>query len=382
MKFKKIAAIAAAGAASLSLSGCLILPGDFTSEMTVMRSGEFSFSYKGEIQLLGLATLLGNDLESEADTAEFEATCWTSPEDGQDETEKEAEEKKEKKLSAARAKGAKNAAALGRIRTRGTGTAASSSAEEDYDLLNQDKEKKEAREAEGSATDAAEEGAEAAAEAAVEAAVEAVEEDFEIEERECTADETAEQKKEWDTRRDRKSKVKEEQQKMFSMLLGGIDPKDPKTIARFTKEVERLAAWHKVKHLGDGKFTVDYSTKGMLADDFAFPIIPRYAIGEPMIHITRWDNGRLRIEAPSFHNDPDFSMMAMFGAGSMLGMGRSSKAPEPLEINGTFTLTTDARILANNTEEGPADTEGGLQLLTWEIGPKTFGPPMALLRFN
>jgi hypothetical protein len=37
--------------------------------------------------------------------------------------------------------------------------------------------------------------------------------------------------------------------------------------------------------------------------------------------------------------------------------------------------------MANNTEEGPSD-EGGMQVLRWEIGPKTFGPPMALLKLN
>ena len=91
---------------------------------------------------------------------------------------------------------------------------------------------------------------------------------------------------------------------LATMMLGGIDPKDPKTITRFTKEVERLAAWHKVEHIGNGVFMIDYSTNGRLADDFAFPVIPRYALGEPMIHITRWDNGRVRVEAPAFKTDP------------------------------------------------------------------------------
>ena len=165
------------------------------------------------------------------------------------------------------------------------------------------------------------------------------------------------------------------------MMLGGIDPKDPKTIERFTKEVERLAAWHKVDHLGNGVFMVDYSTKGRLADDFAFPVIPRYAIGEPMIHVTRWDNGRLRIEAPAFKTDPQMSMMSMLGAGSMMGLmaGDSKKPPEPLAIKGSFTLTTDAPVMANNTENGPEQT-GAMQVLRWDIGPANYGAPMALLK--
>ena len=37
------------------------LPGEFASDMTVRRNGDFSFSYKGQIQLVGLANLLNND---------------------------------------------------------------------------------------------------------------------------------------------------------------------------------------------------------------------------------------------------------------------------------------------------------------------------------
>ena len=48
----KWGAVALACAASFLLTGCLILPGEFMSDMTVRRSGDFSFSYKGEIQLV------------------------------------------------------------------------------------------------------------------------------------------------------------------------------------------------------------------------------------------------------------------------------------------------------------------------------------------
>jgi hypothetical protein len=170
---------------------------------------------------------------------------------------------------------------------------------------------------------------------------------------------------------------------MFAALLGGVDPEDPKTIDKFTKEVERLAAWNKVKHLGNGVFEVDYKTKGRLADDYAFPVIPRYALGNPMVHVTRWDNNRVRIEAPTFHNDSELSAMALMGGGSFLpGMpGAGKKKFDPVEIKGTFTIKTDAPILANNTEEG-ATEEAGMQVLRWVIGSKTYGPPMALIKLS
>jgi hypothetical protein len=63
----------------------------------------------------------------------------------------------------------------------------------------------------------------------------------------------------------------------------------------------------------------------------------------------------------------------------MPGMGMKNKDVEPLAVKGSFVIKTDANILANNSEEGPADVSG-LQVMTWEIGPRTFGPPMALLK--
>ncbi len=377
MKLKRFAAIGLAIVAPMSLSGCLLLPGEFVSDMTILKSGEFSFSYKGEIQLVGLANLLKNELEGEEIGAtEFDAICYGEAPEAKSKEEAAKDKKKEKAKEKALSESYAVEAALGTITGQQGSTAASRTAQEDFSL-NQDGEE----DAEG-ATDAAADAAEAAGEAAAAAVEAAAEGDFEdeFEERDCTETEIAEQKKDWDEQQVRRKKEKEQAKKMFAALLGGVDPDDPKTIERFTKEVERLAAWNKVEHMGNGVFKIDYSTKGRLADDFAFPVIPRYALGNPMIHVSRWDNGRARIEAPTFHNDPDMSMTALLGAGGMMpGMGMKGKNVEPLAVKGTFTIRTDTTILANNSEEGPSDA-GGLQVLTWDIGARTFGPPMALLK--
>lgn len=374
MQWKKYAALGLAVVAPMSLSGCLLLPGEFNSEMTILKNGEFSFSYKGEIQLVGLANLLNNELEGTENEVEFQASCYGEAPEEKSKAEEAKDKKKEKAKEKAKADKAATDAALATITGQQGGTAASRTSEEDYTLAQDSGEEE--------ATEDADAGDAAAA--AVEAAAAAVEEmeDEDFEERDCTEAEIAEQKKEWDEQQARKKKEKEQAKKMFAMLLGGVDPEDPKTIERFTKEVERLAAWNKVEHMGNGVFKIDYSTKGRLADDFAFPVIPRYALGNPMIHISRWDNGRVRIEAPTFHNDPDMSMLALMGAGGMMpgmGMGGKTKNVEPLAVKGSFIIRTDATIMANNTEEGPVEA-GGLQVLTWEIGPRTFGPPMALLK--
>ena len=379
MKLKRFAALGLAIVAPMSLTGCLLLPGEFVSEMTILKSGEFSFFYKGEIQLVGLSNLLKNELEGEGlESTEFEATCYGTAPDAATIEEAANEKKKEAAKLKAQSDSFATQAALGTITGQQGSTAASRTSQEDY-TLNQDADVEEAS-AEEAAEDTAD-AATAAVEAASEAAAEAdAELEDEFEERDCTETEIAEQKKDWDDQQVRRKKEKEQAKKMFAALLGGVDPDDPKTIERFTKEVERLAAWNKVEHIGNGVFKIDYSTKGRLADDFAFPVIPRYALGNPMIHISRWDNGRVRIEAPSFHNDPDMSMAALMGAGGMMpGMGMKGKDVDPLEVKGTFTIRTDTNILANNSEEGPSDV-GGLQVLTWDIGARTFGPPMALLK--
>lgn len=357
MQYRKFAALGLAIIAPMGLSGCLLLPGQFDSELNVMADGQFGFTYKGQIQLVGLANLINDTLDAEGTATEFAATCYGPlPYEG----EKAKNERKVRAKQKAEADAATAAAGIAEIASDETGTAASKSAQSDSGMADDN---------------------DSMSEDAAIATVEAASEDFE--ERDCTPAEVEQQKKDWEEQQAKNKKEKQAAKKMFAAMLGGIDPSDPKTIERFTKEVERLAAWNKVEHQGNGVFLIDYATKGRLADDFAFPVIPRYALGNPMVHITRWDNGRVRIEAPTFHNDSDVSIMSLMGAGGGMipGMGGSNSKFEPVEVKGSFTIRTNARILANNTDEGPVE-EGGLQVLRWNIGAKTYGPPMALLKLN
>ncbi len=373
IKFK----LAFVAVASITLNSCLLVPGEFKSDLTIKKSGDFAFSYKGQIQLVGLATLLNNELagaDAAGATAEFSAVCY---EDGSGNDKKATEKGKKEAAKAAKQLADQQSVntAVSAMRSETISTAASSVAVEDYELRQASLE----GENKGDEANSVDAAADAVAAAAA-AAGDAVAAGAAMEERDCTTSEIAEQQADWDEQQAENTKRNDEQKKMMSTLLGGIDPNDPKTIARFTKEVERMAAWNKVEHLGNGLFMIDYATTGRLADNFAFPVIPRYALGEPMIHITRWDNGRVRIEAPSFHNDADTSLAALMGASGIMGMaGGGKKTAEPIAVKGTFTITTDAAILANNTEEGPTEA-GAMQVLSWDIGPRTYGPPMALLK--
>ena len=356
---KSWAKMAFAAVACVSLSGCLILPGEFVSTMTVRQNGDFNFTYKGQIQLVGLANLLSNDFLGSQTKAEFKAVCWN------DAIEPAADNGDTLNMDVER----NDVAALDDdIFTVSPATtwAVQALAFQDTPVV---------------ADDAVETiGSTPTEPADPDTSVNS----WDSNERECTAAEIKQQKADWDVERAEKKKRDEQGRKMAEMMLGGIDPANPDTIKRFTREVERMAAWKKVEHLGNGVFMVDYNTSGKLADDYAFPVIPRYSLGEPMIHITRWDNGRLRVEAPAFRTDPELSLNSLIGMGSMasgfLGKGGTDKMPaEPIAIKGTFTLTTDARILANNSEDGPEEVNG-LQTLRWDVGPALYGAPMALLK--
>ncbi|WP_373488421.1 hypothetical protein [Blastomonas sp.] len=68
-------------AASLLLSACLLSPGKFTADMTVLRDGGFTFSYKGDIFMLGLSQLvaMGAALDDNSETEFVPDPCYGDP---------------------------------------------------------------------------------------------------------------------------------------------------------------------------------------------------------------------------------------------------------------------------------------------------------------
>lgn len=60
--------------APLFLTGCLLSPGKFASELTMMKSGDFSYTYKGEIQMLALGKLA--EMGANAEEAFEEQPCY------------------------------------------------------------------------------------------------------------------------------------------------------------------------------------------------------------------------------------------------------------------------------------------------------------------
>jgi hypothetical protein len=196
--------------------------------------------------------------------------------------------------------------------------------------------------------------------------------------RDCKPAEVKKQKAEWDAgkaERVAEQVRKKAESENILKLYGGMNFNDPEMVARFTREVEKLAGFRKIEHLGDGVFMVDYSTSGRLADGFAFPIFPGVSVGAPMLYVTRLDDGNLSVVAPAFRVVPDDEKSSAGEDRNEAGQQEKKAIP----TKGSFTLTTDAPILMSNSKNG-AVTVGTLKTLRWDIGPGPSEAPKALLK--
>lgn len=208
--------------------------------------------------------------------------------------------------------------------------------------------------------------------------------------RECSREELAEQKSEWEAERTRSAERRRREADSMKSMLGGIDPSNPKAAEELAARLRRQAGWRRVDYKGDGTFDVDFVLSGQMDRDFSFPTIERFPTANAFVTVSRRSDGTLRIDAPGFApmtaGEPFRGMMGGLAAmgsskdagGSGSSAGQVPGMPMP---DGTFTLTTDAAIMANNTDEGPqADPRG--QKLTWAISTRTTAAPMALLRLS
>ncbi|MBK6800953.1 hypothetical protein [Novosphingobium sp.] len=283
--FPRFAVAGIAAALSLLLTACLISPGKFTSALDLRKDGRFSYSYQGEIYMLGLGKLA--EMGAKADAAkEWEATPCTK-EDSMDE-------------------------------------------------------------------------------------------------RPCTKDELAQQKSDWEAERAAKAEKDKRDAEMAKAMMGGIDPSDPRAAEEFATRLRRQAGWKSVVYKGDGMYIVDFAITGRIDHDFAFPTIERFPMANPFVMVNRRADGSVRVDAPGF--GPASNGGGMNGLAQLAAMGAMSDkageggdAPKLPVLEGTFTLTTDGQILANNTDEGPVtDTTGSR--LEWKVTPRTAAAPTALIK--
>lgn len=203
----------------------------------------------------------------------------------------------------------------------------------------------------------------------------------EYKERPCTAEEIAQQKKDWEeSRKDQAERDKKDLEEMKA-ALGGMDPTDPKSIEEFAARLRRQAGWKAVTYKGNGMFDVDFAIAGRLDHDFIFPIIEKFPTTNTFVQVLRRSDGTVRVDAPGFFNGASGNPMAQaFGMGMMDKMG-GKDMPKAPQIEGTFTLTTNGQVLANNTDEGPRPAPGGQQL-TWTVNVRATAAPTALVKLR
>lgn len=205
--------------------------------------------------------------------------------------------------------------------------------------------------------------------------------DAEMAVRECTARELAEQKSVWEeTRKSAADRRKREADQMKTMF-GGLDLSDPRAAGELTQRLRKQAGWRRVDYRGDGLFDVDFRLTGRLDHDFQFPTIERFPNLGGFLTIAVRNDRTLRVDAPGFGaamgGEPFGAMMGMAALRSS-GDGAGKPAGMP-EIDGTFTITTDGDILANNTDDAPQPDAAGKRL-NWTVNGRTTAAPMAIVR--
>lgn len=148
------------------------------------------------------------------------------------------------------------------------------------------------------------------------------------------------------------------------------DEKNRAIAAALSKEV----GYRKVAYLGDGKFSVDYAISGTLDRAFLWPYNLDAEIVFPFVVLEVRANNTVRIKAPAFAKENDATK-------NMAGLGGSGPPKQASQLDGTFTLDTDAEIVSQNNEDG-AVTTGTRKTVTWKATPNSKDAPSAVLRFK
>lgn len=200
-------------------------------------------------------------------------------------------------------------------------------------------------------------------------------------ERMCTASEVAEQRKKWDERRQQSADKAKKYAEQAKMLLGGIDPTSPRAAEEMAERLRKQAGWKSVIYKGDGLYEVDFAISGTLDHDFLFPTIERFPMANAFVVINRRADGTVRVDAPAF-GPSNASSSGLSGLAAMAAMDKAKdgKLPVP-ELDGSFTITSDGQILANNTDDGPKAGTAG-QTLTWLVSPRSTSAPTALIKLR
>ncbi|HZF45953.1 MAG TPA: hypothetical protein VEZ26_06435 [Sphingomonadaceae bacterium] len=209
--------------------------------------------------------------------------------------------------------------------------------------------------------------------------------DENIDERECGEEEIEQQRRDWEESQANKKAEDARNAQAFGTMFGGIDPTDPAAAEELAASLRRQHGWNSVEYKGDGLYVVDFAISGRLDHDFTFPVLEGSALSNNFVIANLRNGGVVRVDAPGFavQSSSPSASSGLLQAASLYGEGTSegSDAPRIPELNGTFTITTDATLLANNTDEGPKASPKG-QVLSWKVNRREANTPMALIQLT
>lgn len=189
-------------------------------------------------------------------------------------------------------------------------------------------------------------------------------------ERECNAAEVEQQRKDF------AAAQAANQGAPGAMAQGMGDFGSEESIAELIGELKKQDGWKSVTYRGNRIIDVEYAITGTLSHGFSFPLMDGGAAVMPFVTMTRRKDGSVKITAPAFSNGGAGGEMA--GLGALAGAaGTPGKAAQP-KPEGTFTITSDGRILTNNTEDGPS-MAAGKSVLTWLVNSRLDKGPEALI---
>lgn len=195
--------------------------------------------------------------------------------------------------------------------------------------------------------------------------------------RDCTREEIARLKKEWDAKQaERREKDRKEGEQFAAMF--GFNPADEASNRKLAATMMRQDGWKSVVYRGDGVFDVDYQISGRIGHDFIFPVFPQGEIIIPFVMVRGQDKGSVRVSAPALAGS---GLKSMGSQAKWLGAGTAPKDTPLSRTKGRFTITTDGEILTNNTEDGPAQATNG-RTLVWDIDSRMNKTPEALIRLR
>lgn len=191
-----------------------------------------------------------------------------------------------------------------------------------------------------------------------------------FDERECTSAELAQQRKDFDAAQ-ASSKA---EGGMASAGMGDFGSEE--SITELVDQLQKQQGWKSVRYRGDRIIDVEYAISGNLSHGFAFPLIEGGGAVMPFVTITRRKDGNVKVVAPAYSGAGAGGEMA--GLGALAGAASNSGKPAQPKPEGSFAITTDGRILTNNTEEGPTSSGGG-SVLTWAVNARLDKAPEALI---